>query len=130
MYTVHCTLYSKKFTFLMYSTAYNLWTFTWFVHFELPFRLKGTENINTERFSKFPSNIFYSSWMKYINVFKSVFPLFSQSCLLSYVSIDLLGWVYSGSIQAVEGLLHSAYLILKDIHVGYYRTLIYWQTSD
>ena len=27
----------------MYSTAYNLWTFTWFVHFELPFRLKGTE---------------------------------------------------------------------------------------
>ena len=27
----------------MYSTSYNLWTFTWFVHFELPFRLKGTE---------------------------------------------------------------------------------------
>ena len=34
----------------MYSTAYNLWTFAWFVHFELPFRLKGTE--------KFPSNIY------------------------------------------------------------------------
>ena len=29
----------------MYSTAYNLWTFTWFVHFELPFRLKGTKKI-------------------------------------------------------------------------------------
>ena len=45
-------------TVLMYSTAYNLWTFTWFVHFELPFRLKGTEKIHTERFSKFPSNIY------------------------------------------------------------------------
>jgi len=42
----------------MYSTAYILWTFTWFVHFELPFRLKGTEKIHSERFSKFPSNIY------------------------------------------------------------------------
>ena len=42
----------------MYSTAYNLWTYTWFVHFELPFRLKGTEKNHTERFSKFPSNIY------------------------------------------------------------------------
>ena len=42
----------------MYSTAYNLWTFTWFVHFKLPFRLKGTEKIHTERFSKFHSNIY------------------------------------------------------------------------
>jgi len=42
----------------MYSTAYNLWTYTWFVHFELPFRLKGTEKIHTERFSKFHSNIY------------------------------------------------------------------------
>ena len=42
----------------MYSTAYNLLTFTWFVHFELPFRLKGTEKNHTERFSKFPSNIY------------------------------------------------------------------------
>ena len=42
----------------MYSTAYNLWTFTWFVHLELPFRLKGTEKIYTERFSKFHSNIY------------------------------------------------------------------------
>ena len=33
---------------------YNLWTFTWFVHFKLPFRLKGTEKIHTEKFSKFP----------------------------------------------------------------------------
>ena len=39
----------------MYSTAYNLWTFTWFVHFELPFRLKGTEKIHTERFFLFLS---------------------------------------------------------------------------
>ncbi len=43
---------------LMYSIAYNLWTFTWFVHFELPFGLKGTEKIHTERFFKFPSNIY------------------------------------------------------------------------
>ena len=39
----------------MYSTAYNLWTFTWFVHFELPFRLKGTDKI---QISKFLSNIY------------------------------------------------------------------------
>jgi len=42
----------------VYSTAYVFWTFTWFVHFELPYRLKGTEKIHTERFSKFPSNIY------------------------------------------------------------------------
>ena len=42
----------------MYSTAYNLWTFTWFVHFELPFRLQGTDKIHTEEFSKFHSNIY------------------------------------------------------------------------
>ena len=34
----------------MYSTAYNLWTFTWFVHFELPFRMKGTDKSHTEGF--------------------------------------------------------------------------------
>ena len=42
----------------MYSTAYNLWTFTWFVHFELTFRLKGTDKIHTEGLSKFHSNIY------------------------------------------------------------------------
>jgi len=42
----------------MFSTAYNLWTFTWFVHFELLLRLKGTEKIHTERFSKLPSSIY------------------------------------------------------------------------
>ena len=46
---------SREHTVLMYSTAYNLWTFTWFVHFEHSFRLKGTEKIHTERFFKFPS---------------------------------------------------------------------------
>ena len=39
----------------MYFTAYNLWTFSWFVHFELLFRLKGTEKIHTERFFLFLS---------------------------------------------------------------------------
>ena len=52
----------------MYSIAYNLWTFTWFVYFELPFRLKGTEKIHTERFSKFPSNI-YSVLFDYCSLF-------------------------------------------------------------
>ena len=42
----------------MYSTAYILWTFTWFVHFKLPFRLKGTEKIHTDGLSKFHSNIY------------------------------------------------------------------------
>ena len=42
----------------MYSTAYNLWTLIWFVHFELPFRLKGTDKIHTEGLSKFHSNIY------------------------------------------------------------------------
>ena len=42
----------------MYSTTYNLWTFTWFVHFELHFRLKMTEKNHTKRFSKFRSNIY------------------------------------------------------------------------
>ena len=47
----------------------NIYTFTWFVHFELPFRLKGTEKIHTERFFKFPSNIYsilYDSNFDYI----------------------------------------------------------------
>ena len=49
----------------MYATAYNLWTFTWFVHFELPFRLEGTDKIHTERLSKFHSNI-YSILFAYV----------------------------------------------------------------
>ena len=40
------------------SFAHNLWTFTWFVHFKLPFGLKGTEKIHTETVFKFPSNIY------------------------------------------------------------------------
>ena len=46
---------SRDHTVLLYSTAYNLWTFTWIVHFELPFRLKGTDKIHTEGLFKFPS---------------------------------------------------------------------------
>ena len=45
-------------TVLVYSTAYNLWTFIWFVQFELPFRLKGTDKIHTEGLSKFHSYIY------------------------------------------------------------------------
>ena len=36
---------SRDHTFLLWCTAYNLWTFIWIVHFELLFRLKGTEQI-------------------------------------------------------------------------------------
>ena len=43
---------------VFHTTAYNLWTFTWFVHFKLPFRLKGTEKMHTERLPVFPSNIY------------------------------------------------------------------------
>ena len=46
---------SRDHTVFLYSTAYNLWTFTWIVHFELPFRLKGTDKIHTEGLFKFPS---------------------------------------------------------------------------
>ena len=71
--TVHCSIknvYTSEITFLtlvpwswehtvlMYSTPYNLWTFTWYVHFELPFRLKGTDKIHTKGLSKFHSNIY------------------------------------------------------------------------
>ena len=35
-----------------------MWTFTWFVHFELPFRLKRTDKIHTEGLTKFHSNIY------------------------------------------------------------------------
>ena len=68
----------------MYSTAYNLWTFTWFVHFELPLRLKGTEKIHTERLSKFPSNI-YSILFGYTVL---------SNCLCNYVNwnINITSW--------------------------------------
>ena len=44
---------SRDHTVLLWCTAYNLWTFPWVVHFELLFKLKGTEQIYTEGY--FPS---------------------------------------------------------------------------
>ena len=70
---------SREHTVLMYSTAYNLWTSTWFVHFKLPFRLKGTENIHTEGFSEFPSNIY-----------SILFDLWSSNEMYVYFSENLL----------------------------------------
>ena len=74
-YKVYLTaLKISKLKWIVYGTycinvlAYNLWTFTWFVHFELPFRLKGTEKIHTERFFKFLSNI-YSILFDYNAIF-------------------------------------------------------------
>ena len=52
-----CAIY-KKCVKSYESTAYSLWTFTWFVHFELPFSLKGTDKIHTKGLSKFHSNIY------------------------------------------------------------------------
>ena len=70
---------SREHTVLMYSTAYNLWTFTWFVHFELHFRLKGTEKIHTERFFKFLSNI-YSILYGYMSIFWTLqYALFTKT---------------------------------------------------
>ena len=49
----------------MYSTAYNLWTFTWFVHFELPFRLKKfipRDSFNSSLFILFSMGISYTCY--------------------------------------------------------------------
>ena len=48
---------SRDHTVLVWCTVYNLSTFTWIVHFELPFRLKGTDKIQTEGLFKFLSII-------------------------------------------------------------------------
>ena len=72
----------------MYSTAYNLWTFTWFVHFKLPFRLKGTEKIHTERFFKFPSNIYSILFGDKELVCKAVQQAFS--CQTSAISLPFI----------------------------------------
>ena len=58
-------------TVLMYSTAYNLWTFTWVVHFELPLGWKGLK--------KFIPRDFLNSTLIYI--------LFSLVVVQSLVSI-------------------------------------------
>ena len=56
VYYSHNSFYKVYLTAL--KTAYNLWTFTWFEHFKLPFRLKGTDKIHTEGISKFHFNIY------------------------------------------------------------------------
>ena len=77
---------------LVWCTVYNLWTFTWSVHFELPFRLEGTDIIHTEGLFKFLS----------IHILCSVFrtysvngnrPLKSTSEVVAKIPI-VSGWVY------------------------------------
>ena len=80
-------------TVLLYSTAYNLWTFTWFVHFELPFRLKGTEKIHTERFFKFLYNIY------------SIMST-THCCVKEYRTLDL-NILWGNFLNS--GSLHSSY---------------------
>ena len=78
----------------MYSTAFNLWTFTWFVHFELLFRLKGTEKIHTERFSEFPFNIY--SILYVWNTFNTLQqgPFFANAANYSFF---LFCWIFRKS---------------------------------
>ena len=68
----------------MYSISYNLWTFTWFVHFKLPFRLKGTEKIHIEGF---PSNIYsiLCTWPR-TNEITLLFKLIIKHFLLRFLS--------------------------------------------
>ena len=79
----------KENTVLMYSIAYNLWTFTWFVHFELPFRLKDSLNSPLIYSILFVWNI-----LMFLNLFSHSFP--------SHVYCLTLAWIcLAGSIQAV-----------------------------
>jgi len=73
----NCNRYvlSRDYTTLLWCTAYNLWTFTWFVHFKCLFRLKGAKQIQTEGNSYFSSILISVLWLfwslKYLNIFSS-----------------------------------------------------------
>ena len=64
---------SRDYTVLVWCTTYNLYTFTWFVHFKLLFRQKGTDKIHTEGLFKFHSNIFYFLWLVLFQIFNKGF---------------------------------------------------------
>jgi len=56
--------YKGSYCIIVMHTVHNLWTFTWIVHFELLFKLKGTEQIHTYGFSYFPSILIYVLWVQ------------------------------------------------------------------
>ena len=99
----------------MYSTAYILWTFTWFVHFKLPFRLKGTDKIHIEGLSKFHSNIYFILFD--INRYELTMTETEVTCLLPFklsTSID-------GKIVAS--------VIIQDIQTTLYPHWVGWHYS-
>jgi len=103
----------------MYSTEYNLWTFTWFVHFELPFRLKGTENIHTEGFSKIPSNIysilFAVYWKRTLRDYCLIIQYKHQICstLSEYKGMGRF-WILNFTQSYQNHLLTIKYCSVKD----------------
>ena len=104
----------------MYSNAYNLWTFTWFVHFELPFRLKGTEKIHTERFFKFQSNIYYILYVhNKDNIFCTVQTVYIFYCT-EHVHIIL--WT-------VFIILFSVHFQQYNVHIILYRACTYYTVN-
>ena len=94
----------------MYSTAYNLWTFTWFVHFELPFSLKGTDKNHTERFSKFPSNIF-SILFGYNRI------LLFLCLLLNSRVAPVVHFNFRAEIQSLCAWIYSLFVRLNTVHL-------------
>ena len=68
----------NNFLGIHFTNAHDLWTFTWIVRVELPFRLKGTDKIHTEGLFKFHSNIFYSLWFEVIQKFTKIMNTISR----------------------------------------------------
>ena len=98
----------------VYLTAlkkYNLRTFTWFVHFELPSRLKGTEKIHTERFSKFPSNIYTILFAhKRLTLHRSGSTNVGLS-KVGQVQTSDFGWVWKKNTFATRNKLNFTHLL-------------------
>ena len=56
--------YKGSYCIIVMHTVHNLWTFTWIVHFEPLFKLKGTKQIHTYGFAYFPSILIYVLWVQ------------------------------------------------------------------
>ena len=117
--------WSREHTVLMYSTAYNLWRFTWFVHFKLPFRLKGTEKIHTEGLFKFQSNIYSILYACTYLAFILPYSCTLQSLLLTafylYDKIDgILSFLYT---ILLKFLICISICILVCTHLVFYHNI-------
>ena len=94
----------------MYSTSYNMWTFTWFVHFELPFRLKGTDQIHTEGLSKFHFNI-HSILFGYNRI------LLFLCLLLNSRVAPVVHFNFRAEIQSLCAWIYSLFVRLNTVHL-------------